>query len=851
MTHTLRPVSLRCEYRKNPAGIDALAPRLFWKIDAQGRHAVKQSAYQIIVGNGDKWDTGKVISSQTAHISYEGTPLSSRERVEWKVRIWDEQDRGSEWSETAFWQMGLLAAEDWKGRWISLDPLRPHAKLQPPSYLRRNFTIGSSVVRATLTATARGVYLPYLNGKKVGDAYLAPGWTDYHKRIAYQSYNVTSLLNGGDNVIGALLGDGWYAGYVGWESKHDLYGSRPQLLAQLDIELSDGTTQTVTTDDHWIGSAGPIQYSDLQAGELYDSRLANKGWSTLDYDTAGWRTVKIEQEHEATIALVSQIDPPVRITQELPAKAISQPTPGSYVFDLGQNMVGWSRLKTSGPAGTIVRLRFGEMLNTDGTLYVANLRGAGAVDMYILNGNGVELFEPSFTFHGFRYVEATGLSSAPDLETITGIVVHSDTPKTGSFDTENSLVNQLVSNIDWGQRGNFISIPTDCPQRDERLGWMGDAQIFVRTAASNRDVAPFFEKFMCDVVDAQSPAGAFKDISPVIPGLGDAAAAWGDAGIIIPWTIYQMYGDKHILSAHYEAMAKWVTWLSENNSNNLWLNARNNDYGDWLSIDADTNKDVLATAYFAYDAALMSKIAAVLGKSQDTIYYQTLFNKIKVAFNEAYVAPDGTVMGDTQTAYVLALHFDLLPGHLRATAAEKLVANIASKDGHLSTGFVGVGYLCPVLSNAGYDKIAYDLLLNKTFPSWGYSIEHGATTIWERWDGWTADKGFQDVGMNSFNHYSLGSVGEWLQRYSAGIDTDPDRPGFEHILLTPRPDRRLGSVHASLDSIHGKIVSQWRYIGGKINVHVTIPANTTATLTLPDENKTVLNLGSGSYEYSI
>ena len=847
------PLSLRCEYRTDPLGIDTAPPRLSWIMEAAGRRNAKQTAYQIVADDGNLWDSGKVSSAKTANVAYGGPTLNTGQRVTWKVRVWDENDQESPWSEMAFWQMGLLSPEDWQGQWISFFAGQPQLDLTQPPYLRREFALAKPVARATLTATARGIYTLSLNGQRVSDTYFAPGWTDYNKRIAYQTYDVTDLLQPGQNAIGAMLGDGWYASYIGFTGsggrQRAHYGERTQFLAQITVEYEDGTSEmAVATDAEWCAATGPIHFSDWLMGETYDARLELPGWDAPGYDAAAWKPVTVEAEHDANILRVAQGDPPVRMTEELTPKTITTPLPGSYLFDLGQNMVGWARLKVQGPAGTLVRLRFGEFLNPDGTLYVANLRGAKATDTYILSGDGAETYEPHFTFHGFRYVEITGYPGVPGTKAITGCVLHSDIPVMGAFECDNPLVNQLVKNIDWGLRGNFLSIPTDCPQRDERLGWMGDAQIFVRTAAGNRDVAAFFEKWMDDVVDAQSPEGGFSDVAPRLIDMSDGAPAWGDAGVIVPWTIYQVYGDTKILETNYAAMAHWIEYLDSVNPNHLWVNRRNNDFGDWLSIAADTDKEVLATAYFAYDTSLMARVAAVLGKTQDAARYNALFQNIKEAFNRAYVAEDARIQGDTQTAYVLALRFNLLLEETRAAAARHLVNDIEAKGGHLSTGFVGVGYLCPVLTNAGYADVAYKLLLNETFPSWGYSIKQGATTIWERWDGWTEEKGFQDVGMNSFNHYSLGSVGEWLQRYVAGIDTDPDKPGFAHILLRPHPSRRLLSVRAHFDSVQGRIVSAWRLDGDMLTWNVTVPTNTTATATLPDG--ATHEIGSGDYQFT-
>ncbi len=830
MSTLLAATVLRCEYKTNPLGVDTPEPRLSWVL-ASPEHNATQSAYQIVAG---AWDTGKVPSAQSVPIPYAGPALASGQRVEWKVRVWDGSDEVSEWSEPGCWQMGLLSPSDWAARWISLPLTRPQTNQNPPAYLRCVFRAVKPLTRATVYATARGIYMLHVNGQRVGDAHFAPGWTDYTKRIQYQTHDVTDLLQAGDNAVGAVVADGWYCGYIGFDGKRAFYGKTPQFLAQIVLEYADGSRETLGTDESWRGTSGPILTSDMLMGETYDARLEMPGWDTENFKASSWRAVQLEAEHDPAIRRVAQVDPLVRVTEELTPITKTQPTPGSYLFDLGQNMVGWVRLKVQGPAGTIVRLRFGEMLTPSGTLYVDNLRGAKATDTYILSGNSEETYEPSFTFHGFRYAEVTGYPGEPALDAITGCILHSDIPRTGTFECSDPLVNKLVQNIDWGQR-------------DERLGWMGDAQIFVRTAAGNRDVAAFFEKWMDDVVDAQSPKGGFPDVAPRLVDLADGAPAWGDAGVIVPWTIYQMYGDTRILERHYDAMVRWMDYLDSANPDHLWTNRRVNDFGDWLSINDDTDKGVLATAYFAYDASLMAQIAAILGCDEDAARFITLFEDIKTGFNAAYVSADAEVKSGTQTAYVLALRFGLLP-ELRPLAAEHLVRAIEAKNNHLSTGFVGVGYLCPVLTEAGYSDIAYELLLNTTFPSWGYSITQGATTIWERWDGWTEENGFHDVGMNSFNHYSLGSVGEWLQRCVAGIDLAPNAPGFAHIHIQPRPDRRLSFVRASFDSVRGRIESHWTLENDQFTLRVTVPANTTATVTLP--NAETHEIGSGDYEFT-
>jgi alpha-L-rhamnosidase len=898
----LRPVGLKCEYRVDPLGIDERVPRLSWALESEGRGQV-QSAYRILVARSEKdleseedllWDSGRVESARSVSVEYEGEgeALRSGSRCVWKVRVWDEASAPSPYSRSAVFEMGLLERSDWKSDWISLGK-GPDEDFEPPTgdeyddlanglapspYLRKEFSLARSVRKARLYATARGVYELFVNGKKVGEDVLSPGWTDYDRRVQYQVYDVTPLLaEDGLNILGAVLGDGWYSGFFGFDPKHRgaHYGARPQLLAQLNVDYEDGSRESVASDASWRCSTGPILHSDLLMGESYDARDEMPGWSEPGFDDSPWYGVKAEEIGDAK--LVAQPDEGIRVTEELEAKTVTKPEDGVYVFDMGKNMVGWVRLKVEGEAGRKVTLRYAEALNPDGTIYTTNLRSARAIDRYVLKGEGEEVYEPRFTFHGFRYVEVTGYPGEPQPEAVTGRVVHSATPPTGSFECSNSMVNELQENILWGQRGNFLSVPTDCPQRDERLGWMGDAQVFVRTASFNMDVAAFFEKWMADVEDAQSPEGAFPDVAPLLTGSGLidlrwGAPAWGDAGVIVPWTIYRTYDDRRIVERHYDAMARWMEYLHEANPDLIRKNRMGNNYGDWLSPKGDyTPKHLLATAYWAHDAKLMAEMAEATGRYEDAKEYGSLNERIKGAFNEAYVSPDGRIEGDTQTCYLLALHMDLLPEDLRPAAAEHLIRTIEREDWHLSTGFVGVGYLCPVLTEIGHAEVAYRLLLNESYPSWGYTIKNGATTIWERWDGWTEEKGFQSPNMNSFNHYSLGSVGEWLYRYVAGIDLGS--PGYGRILIRPRPGGGLTHARGEYHSVRGRISSSWKIEDGLFSLEVLIPPNTTATVHVPskddvseggrplgeagdvellraEEGETVLSVGSGRYEFA-
>ncbi|MEV0155792.1 family 78 glycoside hydrolase catalytic domain [Micromonospora sp. NPDC050686] len=738
--------------------------------------------------------------------------------------------------------------------------------------LRRGFRVDGEISRARVYATALGVYELSLNGQRVGDHELAPGWTDYAKRVQYQTYDVTSQLRQGDNAFGAMLGDGWYSGTIAWFGT-DNYGSRPHLSAQLVIDYADGRTETVRTDGTWRATPGPFLQSDLIHGETYDARTLPAGWDRPGFDDSGWSPATVD-DTDATAKLVAQVDPPVRVVQELPARALTQPTPGTWIFDLGQNMVGKVRLKVDGPTGTTVRIRHAEVLNPDGTAYTANLRSAKATDYYRLAGGGPETYEPTFTFHGFRYVELTGYPGTPDLGTVTGLVMHTDGELTSQFETSNPMVTKLHSNITWGQRGNFLSIPTDTPARDERLGWTGDINVFAETATFNMDSLTFLTKWLQDLRDAQSANGAYPDVAPRVC-CGDGATGWADAGITVPHTLWQRYGDTRVIEEHYASMVRYATWLQNTSSGNRRTNA--GPYLDWLNLDDSTPAGVLGTAYYAYSIRLLGEMAAAIGKDADAARYTALSRDIAEAFVEAYVAADGTVQGDSQTGYVLAIGMGLLPDGLRARAAERLVANVERHDWHLATGFLGTPDLLPALSDTGHLDVAYRLLLNDTYPSWGYEIAKGATTIWERWNSIMPDGSFGDVSMNSFNHYAYGAVGDWMYRTVAGIQPDPRNPGYAHVTIAPRPGGNLTWARASYRSMHGVISTDWKLDErGDMRLNVAVPANTTATVRIAapwrhavteggrpaeqadgvrfvelDGGAAVYEIGSGSYAFAV
>lgn len=845
----MKVTTLRCEYwRGNALGIGERVPRLSWQLESEERGA-RQSAYQVLAAStatlleadrGDVWDSGKVRSDQSIQVEYGGRALRSRERVYWKVRVWDEKGEVSAWSDTAWWEMGLLERSDWEAEWIAGPLVGGAWTTVPCPFLRKEFVIEKGVRQARLYVTALGLYECVINGQRVGDDVFAPGWTDYRKRVQYRVYDVSRLVQKGANVLGAILGDGWYCGHVEWRSRQR-YGDKPKLLAQLEVLLEDGTRQVVCSDGSWRCAYGPILEADILMGESYDARRELVGWDRPGYDDRRWQAVEVHAD--PGIALEAQRGPVVKRMMELrpiadPVKDTRQWRKPKWVFDLGQNIAGRVRLRIRGSAGTTVTLRYAEMLNTDGTIYTANLRGAKATDHYTLRGDGEEVYEPRFTYHGFRYVELTGLPEETELtrDTVTGIVLYSEMEETGSFECSDELVNQLQRNIVWGQRGNYVDVPTDCPQRDERLGWTGDAQVFVRTAAHNMDVAGFFTKWLVDVEDTQGMGG---EIAPTAPSTDvvepDGGPGWADALIICAWTMYLCYGDKRILARHYEAMRRFMAYVERTSPGYIRApeGSKWQGFGDWLSINADTPKDLIGTAFYAYSAQLMSEIAGVVGKERDAAYYQEVAQKVRAAFQRRFVTPAGVVASQTQTAYVLALRFGLLPEEVRAAAAAELVHDIQRRGMHLSTGFLGTPYLQHALSDTGHDDIAYKLLLQRTYPSWLYAVTQGATTIWERWDGWTHDRGFQDPGMNSFNHYAYGAVGEWLYRRVAGIDVDPCEPGYKHVIMVPLCHGPLAWACGKLRGPYGEIVSRWWWEEGALGWEVRIPVNSWATLFIP------------------
>jgi alpha-L-rhamnosidase len=853
--------ALRVEYQRDPLGIDAPAPRLSWKLAASSR-GVLQTAYQLRVaedpgalerGESLSFDSGVVRSGQSTWIPYGGTALQSRSRYYWQVQVWDNHHRCSGWSQPAFWEMGLLREADWRARWVTPDLATDPFRKAPVPMLRTAFVVHGKVVRARAYVTALGLYELHLNGAQVGDQLFTPGWTSYAHRLQYQTYDVTGMLKQGPNAVGALLGDGWYRGTLGAVTHERCrFGERLALLAQLEISYEDGRTEIIVTDSSWRAAAGPIVAAELYDGEVYDARLERPGWTDANFDDHDWVAVQVLVPSVG--ALIATAGPPVRRIAALTPTRIVKTPRGVTVADMGQNMVGWVRLRVRGAAGTTITLRHAEILTGDGEIYSENLRAAQQTVQYTLKGIGEEVFEPHFTFQGFRYVAVEGYPGEIEPGNMTGVVIHSDMDPIGTFETSCPLIDQLQHNILWSQKGNFLDVPTDCPQRNERLGWTADAQIFCATAAFNMDVTGFFAKWLGDVAAEQTPAGAIPWVVPdvihqfpmnrwqpksteMIEAAG--AAGWSDAAVVIPWRLYLAYGDTGILRAQYPSMARWVEYQRQRAGDDfIWSDEF--QFGDWLDFFStakstyfgSTSTDLIATAYFAHSVDLLRRAAEVLGRNDDAARYAVLFANVSQAFHARYVTHNGQVGEGTQTAYVLALEFDLLPESMRPLAARHLAEDVRTR-GHLTTGFLGTPHLLNVLSRFGYLDEAYRLLNRREFPSWLFPVTRGATTIWERWDGIRPDGSLQNPRMNSFNHYAYGAVGEWMYRVMAGLDVDAGAPGYAHSLVRPMPGGGLTHVSATLQTRYGMLSAAWEIAGGTFQLTAVIPANTRGTICLP------------------
>ncbi|WP_276357069.1 alpha-L-rhamnosidase [Cohnella caldifontis] len=838
----LQVADLTCEYRRNPLGIGVRVPRFGWRLVSDTRGTM-QKGYRIVVAGADGnfeepiWDSGDTDSDASIQVEYGGPSLEPRTRYVYRVKVWDIAGRESDWSEAAWFETTLLDRSEWRANWIA-----PHASgIDPDSQggflLRKEFELKNGIASARVYTTAAGVYELFANGKKASDDVLAPGWTSYQHRLQFQTYDVTELLKPGRNAIGIHLGDGWYRGGMGFENRNFRYGNRKAALLQLHVRYEDGTEEVVVTDASWKCALSPVLYATIYHGETYDARLEQDGWSEGGFEDAEWKPA--EALDLPIDVLVPQENWPTRVTETVrPVSAFVTPA-GDRVLDMGQNMVGRVRMTVQAPAGAKITLRHAEVLDKDGNVYFGNLRPAKQTVEYTARGKGTETYAPHFTFMGFRYVKVEGYpgDSLP-LDAFVGEVLHSDMEPAGAFETSDSRVNRLQSNIRWGQRGNFLDVPTDCPQRDERLGWTGDAQVFISTALFNFQGAPFFTKWLRDLKAEQHPDGGVPFVIPDVAG-GASSAAWGDAAVICPWTVYQYYGDRRLLAEQYESMKAWVAYIRAQGDNEyLWNTGFH--FGDWLGLDAKedsyvgaTPRELIATAYYAYSTRLVREAAKALGYAEDEAKYGELYERVVQAYREEFLTATGRVAAPTQTAHVLTLMFDLAEERVRARVAKDLNDLIVENGYHLTTGFVGTPYLCFTLSNHGYHGTAVRLLLQESYPGWLYSVSKGATTIWEHWDSIKPDGSFWSDDMNSFNHYAYGAIGDWMYRKIAGLDMDPAVPAFKRIRIEPLfGGKSLSYAEASHLSPYGKIEAGWKADGARIEVNAAVPANATAIVVL-------------------
>jgi alpha-L-rhamnosidase len=819
MAGPLAPTALRCEYLVNPVGIDVANPRLYW-FPGHTERGARQTAYQVLVGTTpdlgtpDQWDTGKVASLSPVHIAYGGKALESGRTYYWKVRYWDQTDQPSPYSQVAAFETGLLAASDWKAQWI-----------KGGNVLRKEFTLAAAPVRARAYVAGIGYYELRLNGGKVGDHVLDPAYTQFDKRVLYVTYDITGQLHAGPNAVGLMLGEGWYHARAG--------------LLQLEIDLPGGRHVRVATDVTWKAADGPIVADSIYNGETYDATREQKGWDSPGYDDKPWNAASLEGVGHGLLS--AQMMPPIRVVADLPARRMTNPRPGVFVFDMGQNFSGWTRLRVKGPAGTRVAMRHSELLYEDGTLNVENLRTAKATDIYVLRGDPEgETWEPHFTYHGFRYVELTGYPGTPRLDSVTGREVHTDVRPAGAFAASKPILNQLQQNIVWGVKSNLHSIPTDCDQRDERMGWMADAHLAAETAMLNFDMAAFYTNFLRAIHDDQDDNGAVPDTVPRGRMRPPADPAWGSAYPLIVKYMWEQYGDRRIVEQHFEGIRRWADFLKTLADEDGIVSFVK--YGDWVPMER-TPGDLVSTAYYYLSLDTVARMAEVLGKAPEAAQYRALADSVAAGFQKRFYHADSHLYANgTETANTLPLAFGITPTTDRAAVRTNITNDITYyKNMHLGTGILGTKYLLPLLSQEGRSDLAYDLATQTTYPSWGYMIEKGATTLWELW---------QDVegpSMNSHNHAMFGSVGAWFYTSLAGIHIDPKYPGYEHIFIQPEMVRDLHYASASIDTVRGRVASAWERALGHTRLEVTIPPGSTAEIRVPSFGNPELTVEEGGH----
>jgi alpha-L-rhamnosidase len=828
---------LRCEYLENPLGIDVTKPRLNWLMRSDER-GQRQTAYQILVAGsrelleqdrGDLWDTGRVDSDRSIQIEYAGKPLTSNMECWWKVRVWDKDGQPTAWSKSAHWSMGILDPAEWQAKWLAYTKDLPYdvewTQSAPSPVFRKSFKIDRPIRSAAITVCGLGFYELHLNGGRVGDHVLDPAFTRYDKRALYVTYDVTDRLKQGPNAIGAMLGNGWYNSHTRctWNFDKAPWRDRPRLLVQLRVVLADGTVQTIASDGTWRATIGPIVRDAIRNGEVYDARREMPGWDAPGYDDSSWAAVEVVAGPKGMLR--AQMLPAAKVMRTLTPISVTEPKPGVFIVDMGQNMAGWAQLKVAGPAGSRVVMRYAERIAPDGALDVGSLaqfvfKGPFQTDTYILKGQGEEVWEARFTYHGFRYVEVTGWPGKPTVDDFRGRVVHTAFEDAGSFQCSNDLLNKIQQMTLWTYRANFVDgYPTDCPQR-EKNGWTGDAHVAAEMAIYNFDNTAGYLKWINDFDDAQLPDGNLPGIVPS-SGWGyqwGNGPSWDSAYILIPWYLQQYCGETRVFANHYDCMKRYVDFMSTKAKNDLVEHG----LADWLSPKTETPAVVTSSGYYYVDATILAKIAAMLGKSDDAKKYGDLAEAIRSSYNKTLYKGNGIYANGSQTALACPIYQGLVAAGEKAGVVTELAANVRRCDNHLDTGFLGTKYLLPALSDNGQCELAFRIATQTTPPSWGDWVKRGATTLWEDWgDG------------ASRNHFAFGVIGEWFYKTLAGINLDPNHPAFKHVIIRPRPVGDLKWVRARHESLYGAIASEWHRDANSFTLSVTIPPNTTAEVHVP------------------
>lgn len=876
----LKIKNVTLNYQKELMGA-AAPPQFGWVIESDNRGVI-QKAYQLQLSSDNAfnyilYDSGIVESSESAHVLLPDFSMKSAARYYFRVRITATNGESSAYCEPVSFITGLMDNGEWKASFITVET-DEDADNSKGTCLRKEFIVKKGIREALAFTTSLGLYKFYLNGEKVGIDELTPGWTSYHKHLLYQTYDITARLKEGTNAAGAMLGAGWYKGKMGFTGHRNHYGTKTAFLGQLLLRYEDGTEDIICSDESWTGSDAPVVFSEIYDGEIYDAGLEQKGWNESGFDDSSWRKTHLV-EYDKSV-LTSQEASRVRIIEELPVKKLFVTPNGETCLDFGQNMTGWISFRAKGKKGDKIELNCFEVLDADGNAYYDNLRGAKETLIYCFGDEEEIEYHPSFTFQGFQYARIASWPGVPRKEDFVAQVVHSYMEPAGSFECSNPDVNQLHHNVLWGLKGNFVDVPTDCPQRNERLGWTGDAQIFSRTACYLMNTYEFFSKWLVDVAADQTEEGGVAHVVPNILNeatvKGDwllsqgvhSAAAWADVAVIMPWSMYMNFGDREIIKKQYPSMKAWIDFMKNHAVDDIWNYKL--QFGDWVALDAEegsyfgaTPNDLTCTAYYAYSTGLFVKMAESIGQTEDVKEYSALYQRIVEKFRKTFFLPDGSLTVQTQTAHILALYFHLAPEDKREIVVNSLLKLLEKENGHLVTGFVGTPYFCHALSRNGHTKEAYELLLKEDFPSWLYQVKMGATTIWEHWDGKKPDGTMWSADMNSFNHYAYGAIAEWLYRVAGGIDTDERKPGFLHSIIYPHISDKLEYAETKYETPYGLIQTRWEIDGNKASLQVVVPHNTTAQIILdgaadithPDGLDFVMTdglyqteAGSGSYQ---